>query len=195
GNIEVGDEKTFREKVGVLADPEKVVVTLTSDGSEFVTAFLVGDHIRLTGMTTFVPTGKTCASACAFLWLAGRPRTFGGGARIGFHGVYVARTGQQPSVPNALLGTYLGYLGLGYDAVVWMVPAQPGAMHWLTAESAKKYGIAYQPLSLPRAAPLAPASRPEQLPPPSPQKPPQVRVVEDLHLRTQPDPRAPDVLG
>jgi hypothetical protein len=138
GNIEVGDEKTFREKVGVLADPEKVVVTLTSDGSEFVTAFLVGDHIRLTGMTTFVPTGKTCASACAFVWLAGRPRTFGGGARIGFHGVYVARTGQQPSVPNALLGTYLGYLGFGYDAVVWMVSAQPGAMHWLTAESAKE---------------------------------------------------------
>jgi ABC transporter substrate binding protein len=79
--------------------------------------------------------------------------------------------------------------------VVWMVSAQPGAMHWLTAESAKKYGIDYQPLSPPRAAPLAPASRPEQLPPPSPQKPPQVRVVEDLHLRTQPDPRAPDVLG
>src|SRR5262249_26256402 len=58
-----------------------------------------------------------------------------------------------------------------------------------------KYGIDYQPLSPPRAAPLAPASRPEQLPPASPQKPPQVRVVEDLHLRTQPDPRAPDVLG
>jgi hypothetical protein len=77
GDIEAGDDKTFRKKVGVLADPEKVVVTLTSDGGDFVTAFLVGDHIRLTGMTTFVPAGKTCASACAFVWLAGRPRTFG----------------------------------------------------------------------------------------------------------------------
>jgi hypothetical protein len=175
----------------VLADPEKVVVTLTSDGGEFVTAFLVGDHIRLTGMTTFVPADKTCASACAFVWLAGRPRTFGRGARIGFHGVYQARTGQQPSVPNALLGTYLGYLGFGYDAVVWMVSAQPGAMHWLTAESAKKYGIDYQPLSPPHEN----APRPEQLPPPSPQKPLQVRVVQDLHLRTQPDPHAPDALS
>jgi hypothetical protein len=69
-------------------------------------------------------------------------------------------------------------------------------MHWLTAESAKKYGIDYQPLSPPRAVPLAQtAPRPEQLPPPSPQKPLQVRVLQDLHLRTQPDPRAPDALG
>jgi hypothetical protein len=45
GNIEAGDDKTFREKVGVLADPEKVVVTLTSDGGEFVTAFLVGERL------------------------------------------------------------------------------------------------------------------------------------------------------
>jgi hypothetical protein len=196
GDIEAGDDKTFHKKVGVLSDPEKVVVTLTSDGGQFVTAFLVGDHIRLTGMTTFVPAGKTCASACAFVWLAGRPRTFGGGARIGFHGVYDARSGQQLGLPNALLGTYLGYLGFGYDAVIWMVSAQPKAMHWLTAESAKKYGIDYEPLSSRHAVPSAPnAPRPEQLPPPSPQKPLLVQVVQDLHLRTGPDPSAPDVLG
>jgi hypothetical protein len=206
GDVGAGDDKTFREKVGVLADPEKVVVTLASDGGQFLTAFLMGDHIRLTGMTTFVPPGKTCASACAFVWLAGRPRTLGGGARVGFHGVYDARTGQQLGLPNALLGTYLGYLGFSYDAVIWMVSAQPGAMHWLTAESAKKYGIDYEPLSPPRAVPLvhnaprpeqlpqrADAPRPEQLPPP--QKPLLVQVVQDLHLRTRPDPSAPDALG
>ena len=38
-------------------------------------------------------------------------------------------------------------------------------------------------------------NQPPQLPPSSAQKPPQVQVVQDLHLRTQPDPRAPDVLG
>jgi hypothetical protein len=59
--------------------------------------------------------------------------------------------GNNWACPNALLGTYLGYLGFGYDAVIWMVSAQPKAMHWLTAESAKKYGIDYEPLSSPHA--------------------------------------------
>jgi hypothetical protein len=159
GDIEVGDDKTFRAKVGVLADPEKVVVTLTSDGGHFLTAFLVGDHIRLTGMTTFVPAGKTCASACAFVWLAGRPRTSGGGARIGFHGVYDARTGQQLGMPNALLGTYLGYLGFSYDAVIWMVSAQPGAMHWLTAETALPAACSAVGTECTAARAIAPACR------------------------------------
>jgi hypothetical protein len=36
GEIEAGDDKTFHKKVGVLSDPEKVVVTLTSDGASLL---------------------------------------------------------------------------------------------------------------------------------------------------------------
>jgi len=200
GKLEDGDEKNFKEKVRVLTDPEKVIVTLTSDGGSFVAGFDIGNYIRLTGMTTFVPAGDSCASACAIVWLAGRPRTSGQGARIGFHGVYDSQTGQQPAIVNALLGTYLGYLGFSYDAVKWMVLPQPGAMHWLTPETAKKYRIYSQALDPPRAQPLpGSAQSQQQQQPPQPQEPPQqrsvrVRVVENLSLHIIPNPYSEKVL-
>ena len=107
-----------------------------SNGGQFFPAIVIGDFIRLTGMATYVPADKTCASACAFVWLAGAQRMVGGGtkAHIGFHGVYDAATGQQLVVPNVILATYLGYLNFTYDAVLWMLTPRPLATHWLTAK-------------------------------------------------------------
>ena len=94
GDLEAGDDKTFVAKVGRPAEPEKVIVTLMSNGGQFLPAIVIGDFIRLTGMATYVPADKTCASACAFVWLAGAQRMVGGGtkAHIGFHGVYTFGT-------------------------------------------------------------------------------------------------------
>jgi hypothetical protein len=164
GDLTAGDEETFLEKVALLSDPEKIVVTLASDGGDFSVAFKAGNLIRLTGMTTYVPAGNNCTSACAFMWLAGRPRTLADGAHVGFHGVFSSRTGQQQSMANALLGTYLGYLGFSYDAVIWMLSPQPGAVHWLTKESVERYGIEYEALNPPRGLPLSGSPQQQQLP-------------------------------
>jgi hypothetical protein len=72
--------------------------------------------------------------------------------------------------------------------VDWVVSAPAGTMHWLTPETAKRYGIDYQVLT-PERAPQ---------PPPSTQKRDaqihkQVQVIEDLQLREQPDPRARNI--
>ena len=122
-------------------------------------------------------------------------------AHIGFHGFYDAVTGQQPVWPNALTATYLGYLNFSYDAVYWMLSPRPLSAHWLTTDSAERYGIFAQALDPPRtvALPLNPPSqqRPENPPPQKETSPSAVSafVVQNLHLREQPDPHAPDVLG
>jgi hypothetical protein len=189
GQINAGDEDVFSSKVKGL-DPEKTAVALASEGGTFRPALVIANHIRLTGMSTLVPAGRTCASSCAYIWLAGRVRMLDTDARVGFHGTFDARSGVPASQGNALLGTFLGHLGFGYDMVDWVVSAPAGTMHWLTPETAKRYGIDYQVLT-PERAPQ---------PPPSTQKRDaqihkQVQVIEDLQLREQPDPRARNILG
>ena len=103
-------------------------------------------------------------------------------------------------LPNVMLATYLGYLNFSYDAVLWMLSPRPLATHWLTADTTKQYGIFAQALDPPRTIALPLNPPPQQLPEKPPQREPSppavsVRVVQDLHLREQPDPRAPDVLG
>ena len=193
------NEKTFIDKVGTPAAPEKVIVTLISNGGQFYPAIVIGDFIRLTGLATYVPADKTCASACAFVWLAGSQRMVGGGskAHIGFHGVFDAASGQQLVMPNVILATYLGYLNFNYEAVLWMLSPRPLAAHWLTAETTSQYGIFFEMLDPPRTVPLPPgAESPQQQPAErQPSASVSVWVVQDLHLRQQADPRAPDVLS
>jgi hypothetical protein len=103
-------------------------------------------------------------------------------------------------LPNVLLATYLGYLGFSYEAVLWMLSPRPLGAHWLTAETAKQYGIFSQTLDPPRTVALPPNPESRQQEPVNPKAEPSrpavsVSVVQDLHLRQQPDPRAPDVLG
>jgi hypothetical protein len=165
GDLAAGDEKIFIDKVGTPAAPEKVIVTLISNGAQFYPAIVIGDFIRLTGLATYVPADKTCASACAFVWLAGSQRMVGGGgkAHIGFHGVFDAASGQQLVMPNVILATYLGYLNFNYEAVLWMLSPRPLAAHWLTAETTRQYGIFFEVLDPPRTVPLPPgAESPQQ---------------------------------
>jgi hypothetical protein len=70
GDIAVGDEKTFGEKTANL-DADHTYVSLVSDGGSSIAGGSMGDIIRFRGMNTYVPPNATCASICAFIWLAG----------------------------------------------------------------------------------------------------------------------------
>jgi len=68
------------------------------------------------------------------------------------------------------------------------------------AASGSQYGIFFEVLDPPRTVALPPGPESRQQQPVNPQAQPSspavaVRVVQDLHLRQLPDPRAPDVLG
>lgn len=179
GDLKADDEKTFSEATANIPDKEKIRVVLISDGGEAL-AIGIGDVIRNSGMSTLVPPGRTCASACAFIWLAGSPRFMGSGARIGFHGAYNADTGQPIQLLDILEATYVGYLGFSYETALWMLLPRPLNMHWLTSETAQQYKIFYQD--------LAPEDVPSSLPP---QVQVQARHEEQVPLR-KPDPQEPN---
>jgi hypothetical protein len=125
------------------------------------------------------------------IWIAGN-RIAGKNAHIGFHGPYSAETGQQIPIAMAITGTLLGYLGFGYEAVIWMTSAESLNMHWLTIETANKYRIFFSyDKSEPPIPPLY-AYVPPQTTQTSSVK---YRVIMNLNLRTGPGLEYPNALS
>ena len=160
GTINDEDFKTFKEKtdqiypIGAGHPKKQVIVTLMSYGGSINPALQIGDLIRKRGMSTFVPGGRTCTSACALIWLAGAPRTVGDTPQIGFHAVYDPTTRQETGAGNAVVGAYLRDLGVGYKAIVFMTRKGPTSVEWLTPDLAKELGVAWAMLQPPRAIPI-----------------------------------------
>ena len=162
GTINDEDFKTFKEKtdqiypIGADHPKKQVIVTLVSYGGSASPALQIGDWIRKRGMSTFVPGGRTCTSACALIWLAGTPRTVGDTPQIGFHAIYDPTTRQPTGAGNAVVGAYLRDLGVGYKAIVFMTRKGPTSVEWLTPDLAKELGVAWAMLQPPRAIPIPP---------------------------------------
>jgi hypothetical protein len=116
----------------------------------------IAELIRKRGMSTFVPGDRACTSACAIIWLAGLPRIVGNSAEIGFHAIYDPTTRQATGPGNAVVGAYLGDLGFGIKAIVFMTRKGPAAVEWLTPDLARDFGVTWTTLQPPRAIPIPP---------------------------------------
>src|SRR6186997_965118 len=69
GIFEDGDQAEFQTKVSPYSHG---VVVLDSTGGNVWASIVIGRIIRLRGFMTWVPSGATCASACALAWLGGK---------------------------------------------------------------------------------------------------------------------------
>ena len=170
GKIDDGDFETFKQKTDQIgaSNPKKlVIVTLMSNGGAIGPAMQIGELVRKRGMLTFVPGDRTCASACALIWVAGWLRTVGDTPQIGFHAAYDEDTGRESGAANAMIGAYLRDLELGYKAIHFMTRKGPTSLEWLTPELAQEVKVAWLLLQPPRAIPIPP-------PQPGPHPPPQV---------------------
>jgi hypothetical protein len=127
GELVSGDDILFRAQVGRLT---KAIVAFSSDGGNLLAGIAIGKIIRLNSFTTVVLDGRRCASACALAWLGGIPSFMGNGAYIGFHAAYIKKAGQatETGVGNALVGSYLTWMGLSERAIVYMTQAAPTEM-------------------------------------------------------------------
>jgi hypothetical protein len=171
GKIDDGDFEAFKKKtdqIGARHPKKLVIVTLVSYGGAIGPAMQIGEWVRKQGMLTFVPGDRTCASACATIWVAGKLRTVGDTPLIGFHAVYDEDTGRESGAGNAVIGAYLRDLEFSYKAIRWMTHKGPTMVEWLTPDLAKEVGVAWFMLRPPRAIPV-----PQQ---------------SNLHARLQPPP-------
>ncbi len=67
----------------LILRPDAKVLVLSSPGGLVASALIVADDIHRLGMSTFIPEGLGCYSACAFIFLAGQSRVASG--ELGVH--------------------------------------------------------------------------------------------------------------
>jgi hypothetical protein len=141
GAIQPADVAIFTNLADTLP-PGKVVVALEGPGGALRAGLNIGLAIHRRGYGTAALS--ECASVCGVVWLAGTPRYFIEGARIGFHAAYVKDDNgdrYETGHGNALVGAYLANLGLSYAAVEYLTSAAPDDMAWLTPAKAGRLGI------------------------------------------------------
>ncbi len=154
GELKAGDADVFRMKFEPYSSG---VIILNSPGGISQVGIDIGRAIRMRDFKTWVPSGSTCASACAMIWLGGRTRLVGERGRIGFHSVYRYENGVPVEVGsgNAVFGAYLSQLGLSEKAIRYLASTEPRSMAWLTPELADVLGISmavFDPASPPTAS-------------------------------------------
>lgn len=174
GELEPGDERKF---IDVALTRSDALVAFNSPGGQLNAGIEIGRAIRLKGFITAVPSGASCASACALAWLGGRKRLLSTGGRLGFHAVY--RKGADgttvSSSGNALVGAYLNQLGLSSSAIEYLTSAPPDGMAWVSPDQARRLDVEVAvldidaaPSALPSSALPSSASRPVKSPASSP---------------------------
>lgn len=160
GELKPEDIDIFRIKFEPYS---KGIVVLNSPGGVSQVGIDIGRAIRMREFETWVPSGSTCASACAMIWLGGRTRLMGKTGRIGFHSVYRLENGVpvEAGSGNAVFGAYLSQLGLSEKAIRYLTSAEPRSMSWLTPALAEVLGISmavYDPASPPIVSRTMPPS-------------------------------------
>lgn len=156
GDLKFEDRENFLTKISPFKGG---LVIFDSKGGNAYAGIEIGKAIRMRNFTTWVPSGSTCASACAMAWLGGTKRLMGKAALVGFHSVYKVEGGAavETGYGNAMYGAYLAQLGLSDRAILYLSSAAPASMNWLTPADAENLGIrvaVYDP------APAQPSARP-----------------------------------
>jgi hypothetical protein len=148
GDFELGDVDTFRTKIASLP-ATGMTVAFQSEGGNLSAGLRIGALIREKKLTTVVPDGAMCASACALAWLGGTRRFVGQDSRIGFHAAYILKSygPTESGAGNAILGAYLNQLGLSENAIIYLTKAAPTSMQWMSLQDAAEHGIAVALLS------------------------------------------------
>lgn len=159
GDIEVTDGDRFS---AIAYQYPQAIVNLNSYGGNLLAGIQIGRIIRLRNFPTAVMDGNICASVCAVIWLAGTPRYADGTSRIGFHAAYNKKNGvkRESGAGNAVLGSFLGSLGLSDEAIAYFTSSPPDDIMWLHMSEADELGLKIQDISTIRARSIPTIQRP-----------------------------------
>lgn len=140
----------------------QALVKLNSPGGNLLAGLQIGRLVRHRNFSTAVIGDSTCASICAIIWLAGTSRYTDTTARIGFHAAASVKNGvaQESGAPNAVLGSFLGSLGLSDKAIAYLTSSAPTSMTWLTESKANELGLNVKNISTLRAQPSTATAAP-----------------------------------
>lgn len=149
GSIEAGDSERLRTALkGADRDAfgHKTLV-LDSPGGAVAEAFAMVAVMDYERVSTIVPAGATCASACAqILFLSGFYRIVADGGRLGLHSCHDARDRSRSMACNDMIARNAMAHGVPYGAILaFMHITMPGQVRWLDAREADCWGLTRWP--------------------------------------------------
>jgi hypothetical protein len=145
GEIMAGDSDRLRTalKSADRNSSGHKIVALDSGGGSVMEAFLMVEVMDREKVSTVIPSGAACASACAqILFLSGIHRTVEVGGRLGLHSCYDSRERSRSLVCNELIAQNAMARGTPYGSIMaFMHLGAPTQMRWLDATDADCWGF------------------------------------------------------
>jgi ATP-dependent protease ClpP protease subunit len=147
GFIDDADYQQFETLVEIAPDKDHIEVWLDSPGGYDMIAYAIGATIHKYALDTVVVPRKICASACAYIWLAGRVRYLASTSDVGFHAPYLAPGGTTQELKNAYasVGYYFRDIGItNLDFLAWCLEKEGASnVNWLRPAEAKRFGVVF----------------------------------------------------
>jgi len=137
GVIGPGSYEEFRAAL-MRGTPELVVID--GPGGVLGEALLIGEEVRRRHLSTLVSSHRSCASACAVVFLSGATRYIGSGAQIGLHSASYADGRMDPEA-TAVMADYLRGVGVPSSTLRRMAQTAPSDIRWLTKAEQKAMNI------------------------------------------------------
>jgi hypothetical protein len=137
GVIGPGSYEEFRS---ALADARPKLVVLDGPGGILGEALLIGQEVRRLQLDTMVGPGRSCASACAVVFLSGHVKYMANGASVGLHSASYADGRADPEATD-LMARYLREMGVPNATLRRMARTAPKDIRWLTRAEQKAMGI------------------------------------------------------
>ena len=120
------------------------LVVLDGPGGVLGEALLIAEEVRRRQLNTLVAPNRSCASACAIVFLSGRDKYLGAGAAVGLHAASYADGRADPEATE-LMADYLRQLGVPDSTLRRMAATAPSDIRWLTPAEQRVIGIQSYP--------------------------------------------------
>ena len=137
GVIGPGAHRDFRR---VVARTKPDLVVLDGPGGVLGEAILIADEIRARRINTAVSANRSCASACAVVFLSGWTKYLGQGAAVGLHMARYA-DGRRSPMGTSIMAGYLRQLGVPKRILTRMARTAPDDISWLSRADHKALKI------------------------------------------------------
>jgi hypothetical protein len=131
---------SYREFVRFIRRTKPDLIVLEGPGGVLGEAILIADEVHRRGISTAVKANTHCASACAVIFLAGRAKFMGRGAKVGLHSASFI-DGQADPEATDVMAAYLAELGVPASTLQRMAMTAPDHIRWLTKAEQKALGI------------------------------------------------------
>lgn len=137
GVIGPGSYDEFRAAL-MYSSPKLVV--LDGPGGILGEALMIGEEVRRRNLSTLVGPNRSCASACAIVFLSGRVKYMASGAAVGLHSASFADGRADPEATE-VMASYLRGVGVPNATLKRMARTAPSDIRWLSRAEIRQMGI------------------------------------------------------